>query len=54
MLRNIRIWPSLKTSMQHKIATASSKSFERVKQFRYLGTVPTNENYVHEEIKGRL
>jgi ribosomal protein S2 len=48
MLRNIR------TSMQHKIATRSSKLFERVKQYRYLGTVLTNENYIHEKIKGRL
>ena len=37
----------------HKINT-SSKSFERVVQFRYLGRALTNQNFIHEEIKSRL
>jgi hypothetical protein len=29
-------------------------SFKRVEQFRHLGTVLTNQNSIHEEIKSRL
>jgi hypothetical protein len=31
-----------------------SKSFERVEEFKYLGTALTNRNSTHEEIKSRL
>jgi hypothetical protein len=31
-----------------------NSSFERVEEFRYLGTVLTNQNYIQEEIKSRL
>jgi hypothetical protein len=31
-----------------------SKSFQRVEEFRYLGTTLTNRNSIHEEIKSRL
>ena len=31
-----------------------SSSFERVEQFKYLGTTLTNQNSVQEEIKSRL
>jgi hypothetical protein len=31
-----------------------SKSFERVEQFRYLGTTVKNRNSIQEEIKSRL
>ena len=29
-------------------------SFERVEQFKHLGTTLTNQNYIQEEIKSRL
>jgi hypothetical protein len=31
-----------------------NKPFEAVEQFKYLGTILTNQNYINEEIKSRL
>ena len=31
-----------------------NSSFERVEQFRYMGTTQTNQNSIQEEIKSRL
>jgi hypothetical protein len=38
---------------KHSIKIAN-RSFEDVAKFKYLGTTPTDQNYVHEEIKSRL
>jgi hypothetical protein len=37
----------------HNIKTAN-KSFDHVKQFKYLGITVTNQNLIHEEIKRQL
>ena len=37
----------------HSMKTDNS-SFERVEQFKYLGTTLTNQNFIQEEIKSRL
>jgi len=37
----------------HSMKTDNS-TFERVEDFKYLGTIFTRENYTHEEIKSRL
>jgi len=39
--------------LRHSIKTDNS-SFERVEQFKYLGTTITNQNSIQENIKGRL
>jgi hypothetical protein len=31
-----------------------NSAFERVEQFKYLGKTLRNQNYIQEEIKGRL
>jgi len=31
-----------------------NSSFERVEEFKYLGTILTNQNSIQEEIKSRL
>ena len=37
----------------HKIKIDSS-SFERVKQLKYFGTTQTTQNFIREEMKGRI
>ena len=42
-----------KAGPSHNIKNDSS-SFERVEEFKYLGTTLTNQNSIQEEIKSRL
>jgi hypothetical protein len=55
MLIKQSTWSCLKIRMQdsHNIKIDNS-SFERVEQFKYLGTTLTNQNSIQEEIKRRL
>jgi hypothetical protein len=39
---------------QNSNVQSGNKSLETVEQFKYLGTTLTNQNSIHEEIKGRL
>jgi hypothetical protein len=39
---------------QNYIIKTDNNSFEREKQFKYLGTTLTNQNSIQEEIKSRL
>jgi len=43
-----------KNAAQNNNIKTDNKSFERVEQFKYMGTALTNPNYIHEEIKSRL
>jgi hypothetical protein len=42
-----------KVSVLQFVVFSDSKSFERVEEFKYLGTILTNRNSIHEEIKSR-
>jgi len=47
------MYPDQNVGRIHNIKTGNC-SFERVEQFKYLGTTLTNQNSVQEEIKSRL
>jgi hypothetical protein len=54
-VRKLSIWSCLETSVQDKITTLiGNESFERMDQFKYLGTARTDHKCIHEEINSRL
>jgi len=50
MLIKLSTWSCLEIRMQDE----DCDSFERVKEFKYLGTTLTYQNYIQEEMKCRL
>ena len=55
MLIKLSTWSCLEIRMQDEVSIKTdNSSFERVEQFKYLGTTLTNENSIQEEIKSRL
>ena len=53
MLIKLSTWSCLEIRWSHSIKTDNS-FFERVEEFKYLGTTCTHQNFIQEEIKSRL
>jgi len=49
MLIKLSTWSRLETSMK-----TDNSSFERVEEFKYMGTTSTNQSSIQEEIKSGL
>jgi len=47
------VTPEDQQAGQNRHKMKCSKSFERVEQFKYLGTTLTNLNVIHEDSKSR-
>jgi hypothetical protein len=48
------IMPSHLNSGQNQNIRIANESFENVAKFKYLGTILTNQNDIHDEIKSRF
>ena len=49
-----RLWDVWLCSVYFTAFAIGSNSYEKVKTFKYLGSLSTNQNYIQEEIKCRL
>ena len=56
MLIKLSTWLCLETRMQEESQSIKiyNSSFERVEEFKYLGTTLTNQNSIQQEIKSGL
>ena len=56
MVIKLSTWSFLEIRMQGRSHSMKidNRSFERVAEFKYLGTTLTNQNSIHGEIKSRL
>jgi hypothetical protein len=54
MLIKLSTWSCLEIRMQDEVIKSDNRCYERVEEFKYLGTTLRNQNSIQIEIKSRL